>query len=101
MPEDDRKIISHHILPTSANLLGLCFILISSLKVMGLGSKTVIDDIVSICIIIFLFASIFSYASMRAKNKSALYEKIADIIFMSGLGLLTIMSILLIIEVIS
>lgn len=100
MPENSQKIVSHHILPTSANLLGLCFIVISSIRALGVAGKTIIDDTAAICIIVFLFSSIFSYASMRTKKKSALYEKIADIIFMSGLGLISVMSFLLIFELV-
>jgi uncharacterized membrane protein len=100
MQENDRKIVSHHILPTSANLLGLCFILISSLSALGVAGKTIIDDVAAICIVVFLFSCIFSYASMRTQKKSDLYEKIADIIFMLGLGLITILSCLLIFELV-
>ena len=67
---DGRKDISHHILPTAANLLGLCFVILSVIKVLRLGAQTVIDEFVAVAIVIFLIASIFSYASIRSQVRS-------------------------------
>ena len=100
MPDGEQKNVSHHILPTSANLMGLCFILISSIRAFGIAGKTLIDDVASIAMFAFLFSSIFSYVSMRNKKKAIFYEKIADIVFMSGLGLITVVSFLLLFELI-
>lgn len=80
-----RKSISHHILPTSSNLLGLCFVLLSFMKVTKTGLVTIIDELVAIAVVLFLAASIFSYVSIRTSTKrSDRYEKIADIIFLAG-----------------
>lgn len=89
MPEsyDERKNVSKHILPTSSNLLGLCFILINFLQLWKIDKKInlILDDLVGIAITLFLFSSIFSYMSMRARKKAEFYERIADIIFLIGL----------------
>jgi uncharacterized membrane protein len=94
-----RKLISHHILPTAGNLLGLCFVILSFIKVMKLGAETVIDEMVAMAIVIFLVASIFSYASIRSETSSDRLEKIADIVFMAGLGLLTVTSLVVVFEI--
>ncbi|MBI1810402.1 MAG: hypothetical protein HY035_09475 [Nitrospirae bacterium] len=103
MPEisDDRKNVSKHILPTASNLLGLCFVLISFLKLWKLDSKVyiIIDKFVGISIILFLVASVFSYMSMRARKKAVFYERIADIVFLIGLFFITIISLLIAFEV--
>jgi len=101
MPEDGngKKYVSHHILPTAANLLGLCFVILSVIKVMKLGAQTLLDELVAVAIVIFLVASIFSYASIRSQTRSDAYEKIADIVFLSGLGLLTAASIIILFEI--
>jgi len=45
------------------------------------------DELVAAVIVIFLVASIFSYASIRSETRTDRYEKIADIVFLAGLGL--------------
>jgi multisubunit Na+/H+ antiporter MnhG subunit len=102
MSEDGngKKYVSHHILPTAANLLGLCFVILSVINVMKLGAQTLIDELVAAAIVIFLVASIFSYASIRSQARSDAYEKTADIVFLSGLVLLTAASIIILFEII-
>lgn len=50
MPEnyDERKNVSKHILPTSSNLLGLCFILINFLQLWKIDKKInlILDNLV-------------------------------------------------------
>lgn len=100
MPERDRKNVSHHILPTSANLLGICFLIVTFIKASGLKNRTIIDDFAGLAIIIFLFASIFSYAAMRSAAKSEVYERVADLIFILGLGLMALATLIVAFEVI-
>jgi hypothetical protein len=93
--------MSRHILPTSANLLGLCSVIISFIKFWARGRvETIIDDLVGVAVILFLFSSILSYTSMRSKRKTELFEKIADIIFLGGLIFLSPISLILVFEVI-
>ena len=99
--KNGKNSISHHILPTSSNLLGLCFVILSFMKVTKMGLETMIDELLAIAVVLFLAASIFSSASIRtASNKSDHYEKIADVIFLSGLGLLAITSVIIVFEII-
>jgi hypothetical protein len=102
MPEamNNKKNISRHILPTSSNLLGLCFVILSFIKILKLGNETLIDDLVVIAIVLFFISSFCSYASMRSKNWAELFEKIADTIFLIGLFLLSIGSVLVAYQVI-
>lgn len=103
MPEnyDERKNVSKHILPTSSNLLGLCFILINFLKFWKIDKKIdlVLDRFVGIAITLFLFSSIFFYMSMRARKKAVFYERIAYIIFLIGLFFITVISLMTVFEV--
>lgn len=85
----NRNDNSPHILNTSANLLGLCFIVLTSLKVLKLSDTTIIDELTTFAIILFMTSCILSFLSMRSlKAKSAHYEKIADFVFLAGLILL-------------
>ncbi len=99
MPENkNRKDVAKHILPTAANLLGLCFILLSYIKLARLAAETIIDDSLGVVIVFFLFSSIFSYASMRSYRHSEIYERIADILFIIGLSFLTIVAMLVLFQ---
>jgi len=97
---NNKKNISKHILPTSSNLLGLCFVILTFIKVLKLGNETIIDELVAIAIIFFLISSFFSYASMRTNRWTENYEKIADIIFLTGLLLLSVGSVIIAFEII-
>lgn len=88
--KNDRRNMSKHILPTSGNLLGLCFAILSFIKVSGLANETMIDEILVLAIILFLFASIASYASMRFLKEEEHYERMAEFIFLGGLSLMGI-----------
>ena len=93
--------ISTHILATSSNLLGICFILISFLKFFKVD-KTIshfIDKLIVIPILLFLTACIFSYGSMRNRKKEIIYEKTADIIFLSALIVMTAISLMISFEI--
>lgn len=86
---------STHILNTSSNLLGICFIVLTSLKVMKISASTIIDEITTVAIVLFMSSCLFSFLSIRSQSKRAdMYENIADWIFLSGLSLLFVTTIL-------
>ena len=41
---EDRNNISRHILPTSSNLLGLCFVILTFIKLSKIANETIIDE---------------------------------------------------------
>ena len=91
--KDDR---SPHILNTSATLLGICFIVLTSLNVMNLRQKTIMDELTTAAIVMFMTSSLFSFLAMRSSSSPGeRYEKIADIVFLSGLFFLFITTMLL------
>ncbi len=89
LEKDDRRNISEHIVSTSGNLPGLCFAILSFINVAGPTSKAIIDDMMLPSVILFMFSAFFLYASMRSLQRRENYERIADIIFIAGLFLLT------------
>ena len=97
---ENKKNISRHILPTSSILLGLCFVILTVIMLSKIENESIIDEIMGALIIMFLISSVISYISMRTKKKSELYEKIADFIFLAGLCLLTLVSSVIIFEVV-
>lgn len=77
---------SPHILNTSATLLGLCFVVLTSIKVSKMQDSTLIDETTALAIILFMASSILSFLSMRKEEAmNDRLEKIADLIFLSGL----------------
>jgi hypothetical protein len=87
----DKNNKAPHILNTSASLLGMCFLVLTSLKVLKLSGTTFIDESASVATILFMCSSILSFLSIRSNSvKSATYEKVADVIFLTGLTCLFI-----------
>jgi len=91
---NDKKNISKHILPASSNLLGLCFLILTLKKIWKIPRVGwYIDKLDVIAIFVFLIASLLSYASMRSKHQGDRYEKLADVIFLIGLFLLSFIAV--------
>lgn len=92
MPENR----SPHILSTSANLLGICFIVLTSLKKLNLADDSLIDEFAVVAVIIFMTSCILSFVSMRREQTaSQRLEKVADVVFLSGLVVLFVATILI------
>jgi len=86
---------SPHILNASSNLLGLCFIVLTSLKLFKISQKTFIDELTSVAIVLFMASCILSFLSIRGNIKSSgRFENIADYLFLTGIILLFVTTIL-------
>lgn len=79
-----------HILSASSNLLGICFLIVTSLRVLHLTGSTYMDELATVALVLFMSSCIFSFLSIRSVNKkiAKLYETVADYIFLTGLVLL-------------
>ncbi len=84
---------SQHILNTSANLLGFCLFVITSLRIANLSEILIIDELTSIVALLLTFSCVLSFISIKTKNKQVehRFEKIADYLFIIALiGILII-----------
>lgn len=81
--------LGNHILPTSANLLGICFLIFSLAHFQDRLAATLLDEFSAIALILFLASCLFSYFSLRSQNGER-FEKIADISFLCGLVLMAV-----------
>jgi hypothetical protein len=89
---------SPHILSTASNLLGFCLIVLTSIKVFGKPANTIIDEVDAVAILLFLSSCIFSFLSLRRDDRRGQrLESIADLLFLIGLGLLLIVTVLFVI----
>jgi hypothetical protein len=84
---------SQHILNTSANLLGFCLFVITSLRIANLTETLLIDELTSIVAVLLTLSCVFSFGSLRTKKpvRERRLENIADYFFMTSLfGILII-----------
>ena len=98
MKNKNNPPLTHHILPTSANLLGICFFVLSYVKMGEKADRTILDECVVIPIILFFIASFLSYMSMRSQNDKPRIEQMADMVFMAGLLSLSIIACILVFQ---
>ena len=77
--------LSHHILPTSAQLVGVCMTVISVVKLLHLNhGSSELDSLLVLDTLYFLISAMLSYLSMRNAQR-ANFEKYGDLFFMFGL----------------
>ena len=88
---------SQHILNTSANLLGFCLFVITSLHFTDKAESSIIDELTSVVAILLSISCLFSFFSIRTSNDiiEKRLETIADYLFIvSLLGILIIISLI-------
>ena len=75
---------SQHILGTSANLLGFCLFVITTIHFTKMTNDTLIDEFTSVNALILSCSIFFSFLSIRTKNKKRelKLENIADLFFL-------------------
>lgn len=87
---------------TSANLLGLCFIVLTSRSILSMKGATYIDELTAFAILMFMSSCVLSFISMRRTNAvSKRFENIADFIFFIGLFFLFATTMLISFDIIS
>jgi len=98
--DSNNKNLSHHILPTSAQLVGVCITVISLVKAFHFGQAgSILDLLLATDALLFTTSAVLSYFSMRNTN-SEILEKYADIFFIFGLFELGSCAVLLSFEII-
>ncbi|HEU0117532.1 MAG TPA: hypothetical protein VFR09_02760 [Alphaproteobacteria bacterium] len=77
-----------HILNASSNLLGICFVLVTGLKLTRMSADTWADEISLVSSVFLLASCVLSYISIRNEKHTLRYEKAADYSFLTGILLL-------------
>jgi hypothetical protein len=77
-----------HILNAASNLLGICFVLITAIKLSGSSDWTYLDEICIIAALGFMSACLLSFYSIRKSVNTDKVELFADYIFFSSMILL-------------
>lgn len=91
---------SPHILNTAATLLGLCFVVLTSLHLNNQTEETTVDELTAVAILLFMNSCIFSFLSIRSSKTGNLLERIADISFLIGLLVLAVITLLIVFNII-
>jgi amino acid transporter len=74
-----------YILSASCNLMGICFIVITGLKITNQSLATWADEISSVAALMFMISCVMSYLSLRQEKHEQKYENIADGFFLIGM----------------
>ena len=79
---------SPHILNTSANLLGFCLFVITSLHISSQNETHIIDAFTSVVAVILTVSCIFSFVAIRTRSQQSevRFETIADYLFLVALA---------------
>ena len=92
MENDNSK--SPHILNASSNLLGLCFVVLTSFKLLNIAHRTIIDELTGCAIILFMASCFLSFLSIRGSRIGKRAENVADYLFLAGIILLFLTTLL-------
>ena len=83
--------LSAHILPTSATMIGVC---LTALYISLLGpsseSRLLVDTLLALDGLVFLGSALLSFSSMRVLRGAGRQERLAENVFVAGLGLLAL-----------
>ena len=92
--------LSHHILPNSSTMVGVCIMVISIVKSMPADAVNYfIDKALAIDSILFMISSLLSFLSIRLERSTLGLEWLAEIIFIIGLVSMTIIALLFAFEI--
>lgn len=88
--------LSSHILPTSANLVGVCIMALSLIKLLPRhGWLDGVDELLALDSVVFLASVGLSYASLRVRRHAARLERWAEMLFLAGLLMVIVASLAL------
>lgn len=93
--------LSHHILPNSATMVGVCIMVISIVKSMGPGlTNHLIDKALAIDSLLFMISALLSFSSIRLEQPAVRLERWAEMIFLIGLVSMTLITVIFSFEII-
>lgn len=79
-----------HILNASTNLLGICFVILTGLKLTGSNSESFADEIAWFASLSFLASIALSYLALRSGGPAGRRERWAERTFLAGVAGLTV-----------
>jgi hypothetical protein len=94
---DEDLDIAGHILSASANLLGFSFIVLTAVRELRIDVKPIAYELPGLAVGLFTLSCLMSFLAIRngRTKKGMFYTKVADYVFLLGLGLLFLTAALL------
>jgi hypothetical protein len=93
--------LSQHILPNSATMVGVCIMVISIVKSLNAGVISyLIDKTLAIDSVMFMLSAFLSYLSIRSEHYALRLERLAEIIFLIGLVVMTLTTVVVSFEIV-
>lgn len=93
--------LSHHILPNSATMVGVCITVISIVKGMNPGlANFLIDKALAVDSILFMTSALFSFSSIRMPYSNQRLERWAEVLFLIGLVSMTMITVIFSFEIV-
>jgi hypothetical protein len=93
--------LSHHILPNSATMVGVCIMVISIVKSMGPDlTSYLIDKALAIDSLLFMISALLSFSSIRLKQSTDRLERWAELVFLLGLVSMTLITVVFSFEIV-
>ena len=89
---------SPHILNAASNLLGFCFVVLTTLKALKLDYVRKIDELTAASIFLLMLAIMFSFLSIR--NRKVAWERLADLSFILAILCLFVVTLIVTFDVI-
>ena len=87
---------NYHILPVSATMAGVCITVISLLQLIPKNTvSSWADDVLAINSFVFIVSAWLSFWTLRHKKNAEKLEQIADWLFLAGLTVMGIVSVLI------
>jgi len=93
--------LSHHILPNSATMVGVCIMVISIVKSQPSDLVSyLIDKALAIDSVLFTVSALLSFLSIRLERSTVRLERWAEVIFIVGLVSMTLIAVIFSFEIV-
>ena len=97
----DSNDLSHHILPNSATMVGVCIMVISIVKSMEPDlTNYLIDKALAIDSLLFMISALLSFSSIRLEQSAERLERWAEVLFLIGLVSMTLITVVFSFEIV-
>jgi hypothetical protein len=93
--------LTHHILPNSATMVGVCIMVISIVKSQPSDTVNyVIDKALAIDSLLFMLSALLSFLSIRLEQSTLRLERWAEMIFILALVSMTLIAVVFSFEIV-
>ena len=79
-----------HILNAATNLLGICFIIITGLRLANANARSYADEVAWLAALFLFVAAMMAYLSIRNEGLQLWQERVADVAFLGGMSMLAL-----------